>query len=109
MLEPLRDPQYWLDALHALLHMAVSIPACVVVVTWWAVALCGITSFARDWSIPYDAGGAENQTLPEVLGFADSPVGRVAVYTAVGLVFALTLPIAVRAAALAEAQLAGRC
>jgi signal transduction histidine kinase len=104
LLGPLREPQYWLDALHALLHMALAIPAFVIVVTWWSVALTGLSSAAWDWSVPYGAS-SENTSLPELLGMRDSPVLRIAVYTAVGLLFALTLPFAVRAMAVLEAQL----
>ncbi|MGY1857952.1 sensor histidine kinase [Modestobacter sp. SYSU DS0290] len=106
LIAPLRDPQSWLDVLHAVLHMTVSIPVFVVTVVWWAIALAGLTSMTWDWSIPY--GGAdqpENYTLPELLGLADTSTNRVLLYTAIGVVFALTLPFVVRGCALAEAQL----
>ncbi|OMQ14331.1 histidine kinase, partial [Modestobacter sp. VKM Ac-2676] len=106
LITPLRDPQSWLDVLHAVLHMAVSIPVFVVTVVWWAIALAGLTSMTWDWSIPY--GGAdqlENDTLPELLGMADTSTYRVLLYTAIGVLFALTLPFVVRGCALVEAQL----
>jgi signal transduction histidine kinase len=102
LVEPLRDPQCWLDVVHALLHMAVSIPAFVVAVTWWAGALGGLTYGAWEWSIPHEPG---NQDLPELLGLGDGRGTRIVCYAVVGLLFALTLPVAVRAAALAEAHL----
>ncbi|WP_369137269.1 sensor histidine kinase [Modestobacter versicolor] len=105
LVEPLRDPQCWLDVVHALVRMAVAIPAFVVVVTWWAVALGGLTSVAWDWSIPYGTD-AQDVVLPEFLGLDDTRTSRVLTYTAVGLVSALLLPAVVRAAALLEAQLA---
>ncbi|MGY1749955.1 sensor histidine kinase [Modestobacter sp. SYSU DS0511] len=106
LVTPLTDPQSWLDVLHALVHMTVAIPAFVVAVVWWAITLAGLTSVAWDWSIPY--GGAdepENHTLPEILGMADTGTNRVLLYTAVGVLFALTLPAVVRGCALAQAQL----
>jgi signal transduction histidine kinase len=103
LVEPLRDPQRWLDVVHALLHMVVSIPAFVVVVTWWSVALAGLTSVTWDWSIPYGPP-ADNESLPELLGMGDSGTARVLVYTGVGLLFALLLPAVVRACALLQAQ-----
>ena len=102
LVEPLRDPQCWLDVVHALLHMAVSIPAFVVAVTWWAGALGGLTYGAWEWSIPHEPG---NQDLPELLGLGDGRGTRIVCYAVVGLLFALTLPVAIRAAALAEAHL----
>ena len=105
LVEPLRDPQCWLDVVHALLRMVVSIPTFVVVVTWWSVALAGLTSVAWDWSIPY---GPDEQsfTLPEAFGLEDTATNRVLVLTGIGLVVALTLPAVVRGCALLEAQLA---
>ncbi|MCZ2815016.1 sensor histidine kinase [Modestobacter sp. VKM Ac-2984] len=106
LITPLRDPQSWLDVLHAVLHMTVSIPVFVVTVVWWAMALAGLTSMTWDWSIPYDESGqAANYTFPELIGLADSSTNRVLLYTAIGILFALTLPAVVRGCALAEAQL----
>lgn len=57
-----------------------------------------------DWSVPYSPN-ADNHSLPALLGMDDSPGLRIAVYAALGAAFALTLPVAVRAMALLEAQL----
>jgi signal transduction histidine kinase len=103
MLRPLADPQYWLDALHGLLHLVTAIPAFVIVVTWWSVALTGLTSVLWDWSVPYGPV-ADNETLPELLGLVDDPATRITTYTLVGVLFAVTLPLAVRGAALLVAQ-----
>jgi signal transduction histidine kinase len=103
MVRPLADPQYWLDALHALLHLVTAIPAFVIVVTWWSVALSGLTSVLWDWSVPYGPV-VDNETLPELLGLIDSPTTRITTYTLVGALFAVTLPVAVRGAALLVAQ-----
>lgn len=106
LLGPMREPQYWMDALHAVLRLFVAVPAFVVTVVWWAVTLAGLTSVTWDWSVPYDESGQpDNHTLPEVLGMADTSTNRVLLYTAVGVLFALTLPVVVRGCALAQAQL----
>ncbi|MGY5884241.1 sensor histidine kinase [Modestobacter lacusdianchii] len=106
LLGPLRDAQCWLDVLHALLHMTVAIPAFVVAVVWWSITLTGLSSVAWDWAIPYSgAEEPENHTLPEVLGMADTGTNRVLLYTAIGVLFALTLPAVLRGCALAQAQL----
>ncbi len=56
-----------------------------------------------DWAIPR---GEENTDLPELLGLGSGTGTRILFYMAVGLFAALTLPIVVRAFALAEAWLA---
>jgi signal transduction histidine kinase len=103
LVEPLRDPQCWLDVVHALLHMALAIPAFAVVVTWWAGALGGLSYAAWGWSIP---DGPDDQDLPELLGFGPGLGVRVVFYAVLGVLFALTLPSVVRAAAVLEAQFA---
>jgi signal transduction histidine kinase len=102
---PLRDPQTWLDALHALVRFPVAVFSFVVTVTWWSVALGGITYGAWDWALPDSSTDPDNQDLLELLGF-DSTAGlRIALYTAIGLVFAVLLPFVVRGVALLQAQL----
>jgi signal transduction histidine kinase len=99
---PLADIQSWLDVLHAILRFPVSIATFVFVVTWWAVALGGLTYFLWDWSVPHPP---DNIELPELLGFADTPTNRISVYLVIGVIFTFSLPFATRAAALLEAWL----
>jgi len=99
---PLRDVQSWLDVLHALVRMFVSIPAFVVVVTWWAGALAGLSYAAWGWSLP---DGPDDQDLPELLGMGPGLGVRIVFYAVLGLLFTGTLPFVVRGAALLEAQL----
>ena len=101
LVEPLRDPQSWLDAMHALLHLVVAIPAFVVTVVWWAAPLGGLSYAAWGWSLP---DGPDDQDLPELLGLGDGLGVRIVFYGLVGLSFAVTLPAVVRAMALLEAQ-----
>jgi signal transduction histidine kinase len=103
LIEPLRDPQCWLDVVHALLHMVLSIPAFVVVVTWWAGVLSGLTYAAWGWSLP---DGPDDQDLPELLGMGPGLGIRIVFYAVLGVLFALTLPFVVRGMALLEAQFA---
>jgi signal transduction histidine kinase len=102
LVEPLRDPQCWLDVVHALLRMFVSVPAFAVVVAWWAGVLGGLSYAAWGWSLP---DGPGDQDLPELLGMDPGLGTRVVFYGVIGLVLALTLPFVVRAMALLEAQL----
>jgi signal transduction histidine kinase len=102
LLTPLRDPQTWLDSLHGIVAFPFAILGFVVTVTFWAGALGGLTYFAWDWSLPR---GPDNTDLTELLGFQDTTGTRIALYTVVGVVFALILPFAVRGTALLQAQL----
>ncbi len=112
LLAPAKDAQYWLDAVHALVRMPVNIVGFAFVVTWWAGALGGLTYGLWDWALPHegwdDEAGAvvDNWELAEFLGLADTATNRILVYTAVGLLFALTLPAVVRLSALTEAWVA---
>ncbi|MBB3082656.1 sensor histidine kinase [Geodermatophilus sabuli] len=102
---PLRDPQCWLDALHAVLRFPFAILSFVVTVTFWAVALGGITYGLWDWSLPDASADPDNTDLLELLGFQSTSGRRILFYTAIGLLFAVVLPFVVRGAALLQAQL----
>ncbi|MGY1820883.1 sensor histidine kinase [Geodermatophilus sp. SYSU D00079] len=102
---PLRDPQCWLDALHALLRFPFAILSFVVTVTSWAGALGGLTYGLWDWSLPDASRDPGNTDLLELLGFESTSGRRILLYTTVGLLFAVVLPFAVRGAALLQAQL----
>ncbi|MGY1733527.1 sensor histidine kinase [Geodermatophilus sp. SYSU D01045] len=101
LLTPLRDPQSWLDVLHAVVRFPLAIVAFVVTVTFWALALGGITYGLWDWALPQEG----NEDLFELLGFEGGTPLRIVGYTAIGLVAAAVLPFAVRAVALLQAQL----
>ncbi|MGY1777723.1 sensor histidine kinase [Geodermatophilus sp. SYSU D00804] len=101
LLTPLRDPQSWLDVLHAVVRFPLAVLAFVVTVTFWALALGGITYGLWDWALPQEG----NEDLFELLGFDGGTPLRIVGYTAIGLVAAAVLPFAVRAVALLQAQL----
>ncbi len=102
MFVPLGDGQAWLDTLHGIVRFPISLFAFVVTVTWWSVAASGLTYwFWQQW-LPPD----NNDELPALLGFGHGTSGRIVLYTVVGVFCALTLPIAVRSVALAEAWVA---
>jgi signal transduction histidine kinase len=102
VLTPLRDPQTWLDALHGILALATGILGFVVTVTFWSLALCGLTYGAYDWTLPR---GRDNKDLLVLMGLDDSTGARIALYTGIGVAAALILPFAVRGAALLQAEL----
>jgi signal transduction histidine kinase len=99
----LTDGQLWLDLLHGMFRFIPSTIAFSFTVTWWAVALGGLTFPLWDWSIPR---GPDNTDLPELLGLGDATSTRTVFYLTVGLLFALTLYPVVRGAALLEAMFA---
>lgn len=105
LLTPLRDPQTWLDALHALVRFPVAIFSFVVTVTWWSVVLVSLPYGAYDWALPDASTDPDNQDLLELLGTDSTPLRRIALYTVIGLVAAVLLPFVVRGAALLQAQL----
>ncbi|SFT95891.1 Signal transduction histidine kinase [Geodermatophilus amargosae] len=101
LLTPLRDPQSWLDALHAVLRLPLAVLAFSVTVTFWAIALGGITYGLWDWALPQEG----NEDLFELLGFDGGTSLRIVGYTLIGLLAAAVLPFAVRAVAVLQAQL----
>jgi signal transduction histidine kinase len=105
LITPLRDPQTWLDALHGIVRFPVAILSFVVTVTFWSIALGGVTYGAWDWALPDASTDPDNKDLLELLGIESSAGGRIALYTALGVLFAVMLPFAVRAVALLQAQL----
>jgi signal transduction histidine kinase len=101
---PLRDPQCWLDALHAIVRFPLAILGFVVTVTFWAGALGGLTYGLWDWALPDASADPDNTDLLELLGFDSTSWWRIFVYSLIGVVFALLLPFAVRGVALLQAQ-----
>jgi signal transduction histidine kinase len=105
LLTPLRDPQAWLDALHALVRFPLAVASFVVTVTFWTTALAGLTYGAWDWALPDAGTDPHNQDLLEVMGLHSTPGTRIALYTGIGVVAAILLPFMVRGFAVLQAQL----
>jgi signal transduction histidine kinase len=104
LLTPLRDPQPWLDALHAVLRFPLAIFSFVVTVTVWSLALGGLTYAAWDWSIPYNNQDGV-QGLAELLGLSNTAGTRIALYAAIGVMFTLIGPFLIRGVAVLQASL----
>ena len=103
ILNPLTCSRSWLDALHPLLRLPVSLVAFVVAVVWWALALGGLLYPLWGWSLYFVPGYTDVGTyvLPEYPALA-----TLAVYMVGGALFALTLPLVMRFLAQAESTLA---
>jgi len=103
-LTPLRDPQSWLDVLWCLLGLVTGTIAFVVTVVWWAVAAGGLTYWFWQMFIPYNP--ADNTTLAELIGFGAGRGPEIVLNLVLGVVALLTLPLAVRFAAVCHGSLA---
>jgi DNA-binding CsgD family transcriptional regulator len=50
---PMRDPQSWLDLTAGVLDLPLAILAFTVAVTWWSLAIGGLTSALWEWAVPH--------------------------------------------------------
>jgi len=100
IITPLTDGQNWLDLGHGILAFATSLASFILVMVWWAGAIAGTLYPLWAWAIPQDPN---DQQLHQVLGLPDTRFADIAVQTSVGLVLLITLPPAVRGAALLRA------
>lgn len=92
---PLRDPQSWRDAIHALVAFPVAVAVWVVAVTWWTVALGGLSYLWWGWTVSSDP---DNDDLPGLLGLGSGFATRVIFWTAAGALAAVSLPLVIAGA-----------
>lgn len=102
---PLTVGQYWLDLAHAIVIFAISTVTWCIAVTWWAIALGGLAYGSYDWALERANRGYDNEDVLELIGWDSTALNRIVVMTAVGLLFALTLPAVLRACAGAQSRL----
>ncbi|MCY1139812.1 sensor domain-containing protein [Actinoplanes sp. Pm04-4] len=93
------DGQAWRELAHAVLRFIPNAVAVSFVATWWAGVLGGVSFALWGWSLPGD-------DLPQLLGLSDTYAASIIFYLVAGLLFAVTLPVVVRAAARLEARFA---
>jgi signal transduction histidine kinase len=105
LLTPLKDPQSWLDELHGVLRLPFAILAFVVSVTLWSLALGGLTYAAWDWALPHPPPRDQFKDLPMLMGFESTAGTRIVLYTAIGVVAAVLLPLVVRGVAVLQASI----
>lgn len=103
LVTPLGDGQAWLDLLHAIVRLPVSVAAFAVALSWWLVAAGGLSYWFWQRWLPVDPDSTD---LPELLGLSDTPTVRIWFYSLLGVACVATLPWVVRMTALAEAVLA---
>ncbi|NYD23506.1 sensor domain-containing protein [Kineococcus aurantiacus] len=93
-LTPLQDPQSWFDAAWALLAFVTGTVAFVVVVTWWAVCLGGLTYWSWQQWLP--EGGT---TVAGLLGWGSDQRTESLLHLGIGVVATLLLPWVLRGCA----------
>ncbi|HLS73598.1 MAG TPA: sensor histidine kinase [Actinomycetaceae bacterium] len=109
-LRPLTDPRRWLDlAFETVVAFPLRLVTFVITVTWTAVALGGLTYVLWAWSLPENSGWMQ---LLEILapdwvpGTAGEQYLLDAIFNfAIGLIFALTVPLVLRGLAQLDALL----
>jgi signal transduction histidine kinase len=99
---PLRQSQAWLDLLHGIIGFVPALVGFVVAVTWWGMALAGITYPISSRFVPDEE---ENPVVKAVLG-ADTDINRLIFFTGIGVIALLTLPFVLRAVTEIEASFA---
>ncbi|GIH95611.1 sensor domain-containing protein [Planobispora siamensis] len=102
LVNPMTNGQSWLDLLYGVVNFPVAIVTFCLTVTWWAGAVLGLTYPIYGWILE---GIPDNNGLAELLGFGDSALIGVVMTTAVGVLFAITLPLVLRGAALVQSGL----
>jgi signal transduction histidine kinase len=101
VITPIIDSQSWLDLAHGIIKFPIALFSFIVTITWWAGAIGGCLYWSYAWAIP---NGPDDQDLAELLGLGDSIGARIAMYSAFGIFFLITLPVVVRGCALLEAS-----
>ncbi|MBM0124755.1 sensor histidine kinase [Pimelobacter simplex] len=103
-LTPLRDPQSWLDVVWALVGWITATVAFSVAIIWWASVLGGLSYWFWERFVPRD--GTDAQSLADLVGLGESRAADVGLVTAIGVLALVTLPFAMRFAAVVHASLA---
>lgn len=103
-LTPLRDPQSWLDVVWSLVGWVTATVAFSVAITWWASVLGGLSYWFWERYIPRDDSDA--QSLADLIGLGDSRAADIGLVSGIGLLALVTLPFAMRFAAVVHASLA---
>lgn len=102
VLTPLRDAQSWLDVVWSVLSFITGTFAFTLIVSWWSLALAGLTYWFWQRWIPHPD---DTWTLAQLLGFGTGRAAEIFFYAVVGVVATLTLPLVARAAAVPHAAL----
>jgi signal transduction histidine kinase len=97
-----RDPQYWRDALHAVVALPVSVFTWGITIAWVSAGFGGTFRVLYAWALPEYP---ENVELLDLAGI-HSDVLDTLLYTVVGVLFLISMPLVLRWAASLDASLA---
>jgi signal transduction histidine kinase len=104
MINPLRQPQAWLDFGYHVLNLPMAILAFVLPIAWWAAALGGLTYWFWGRFIPY--GPDQHDIVVETLFGADNERNRTLFNTFLGIFALLTVYAVQRGSAALHAAFA---
>lgn len=99
---PLRDPQSWFDLGWTLMSFVTSTVVFTVTLTWWALALGGLSYWFWEQFIPFED---DNVLLVEVLQLGEGRGAESILMLALGVIALLTAPLVMRVCALAQSSL----
>lgn len=99
LLWPLRQPQYWLDALWSVVGLVTATLAWSISVTWYAAVLGGLTYWLWQGALPPNDG-----SLADLLGLGEGRLPETLLNTGFGVFALLTLPWVLRAATWIHAE-----
>jgi hypothetical protein len=97
------DPRRWLDLAHGLIGFPIAVTSFVVVVSWFAGAVSGLSYVLWEWSV---SRGADDHTLAYFIGLGDGRLPDILLTTGLGAILAITLPWVVRGCAAVQAGVA---
>jgi signal transduction histidine kinase len=100
---PVRDRQSWLDVVWVIVSVLTATISWSVAVAWWSTAIGGTSYGLWQWFVPR---GTDPVTLASLIGFSTGRMADIGVITAIGVLALLTLPFALRGAALLHSTLA---
>jgi signal transduction histidine kinase len=103
MLTPLKDPQSWLDVVWSLVGLVTGTFAFAVALVWWAATLTGLTYWFWQIWIPERP---DDEGLAELIGLGSGRTAESLLNLAIGVLMLLTLPFAMRLAAVVHSSLA---
>ena len=103
MLTPLRDPQSWLDVVWSLVGLVTGTFAFAVALVWWAGMLTGLTYWFWQIWIPESP---DDEGLAELIGLGSGRTAESLLNLAIGVLLLVTLPFAMRLAAIVHSSLA---
>ncbi|WP_162958195.1 sensor domain-containing protein [Nocardia yunnanensis] len=100
---PIRQGQSWLDLLYAVVNLPIAIITFVLPITWWAMALGGLTYWFWGRFIPY---GDSHDIVTQTIMGADTDYNRTLFHTIIGLLAFLTIYPVQRGSAALQATFA---